>query len=175
MTVYRYPVRALAGDYLRALAGVVVGLAGILSVPDNLYVVVIFGTIGALFGYFGYRTLERHMSRVAITDAEIRHAAFGTRSLAWHDLRRFKLRYFGTRRQTRGSGGFMELKLRGGATSLTYDSNLEGFDYVAWRAAKALRENGLSMDAASAGNLLTMGLDADGESPPPDSGRSAEL
>jgi hypothetical protein len=175
MTVYRYPVRALAGDYLRSAAGMGVGLAVVLSVPENPYAVVIFGTIGALFGYFGYRTLERHLSRVEVTDAEIRHAALGTRSLAWHDLQRIKLRYFGTRRQHRGSGGFMELKLWGRTTSLTYDSNLEGFDYLAWRATKALRENGLSMDPASAGNLLNLGLDADGDSPPPESGRSAEL
>ena len=29
-------------------------------------------------------------------------------------------------------------------------------------------ENGVSMDPASAGNLLAMGFDADGEMPPPD-------
>ena len=175
MMVYRYPVRALTGDYLRSAVGLAVGFAGFLSVPDNPYVVVVFGTIAALFGYFGYRTIERHMMRVAVNDIEIRSAGFGTRALAWHDLRQFKLRYFGTRRQHRGSGGFMELKLKGEAAALAYDSNLEGFDYVAWRAAKAMRENGCSMDAASAGNLLTLGLDADGEAPPPESGRPVEL
>ena len=175
MMVYRYPVRALTGDYLRAAVGLAVGFAGSLSVPDNPYVVVVFGTIAALFGYFGYRTIERHMTRVAVNDMEIRSAGFGARALAWRDLRQFKLRYFGTRRQHRGSGGFMELKLKGEAAALAYDSNLEGFDYVAWRAAKAMRENGCSMDAASAGNLLTLGLDADGEAPPPESGRPVEL
>ena len=175
MMVYRYPVRALTGDYLRAAVGLAVGFAGSLSVPDNHYVVVVFGTIAALFGYFGYRTIERHMTRVAVNDMEIRSAGFGTRALAWRDLQQFKLRYFGTRRQHRGSGGFMELKLKGEAAALAYDSNLEGFDYVAWRAAKAMRENGCSMDAASAGNLLTLGLDADGEAPPPESGRPVEL
>ena len=45
---------------------------------------------------------------------------------------------------------------------------MEGFDYVAWRSAKAARENGISVDPASAGNLLALGVDADGEMPPPD-------
>ncbi len=175
MMVYRYPLRALTGDYLRSAVGLAVGFAGSLSITDNPYVVVVFGIIAALFGYFGYRTVERHMTRVAVNDMEIRSTSLGRRTLAWRDLRQFKLRYFGTRRQHRGSGGFMELKLKGEAASLTYDSNLEGFDYVAWRAAKALRENGCSMDAASAGNLLTLGLDADGESPPPEPGRPVEL
>ena len=34
--------------------------------------------------------------------------------------------------------------------------------------AKALRENGRAMDPTSAGNLLTLGLDADDEMRPPD-------
>jgi len=87
--------------------------------------------------------------------------------MAWGDLQRLKLRYFGTKRQARAEGGFMQLKLKGGGRSLTYDSGLEGFDYVAWRAAKAIRENGLSMDSTSAGNLLSLGVDADQETAPP--------
>ena len=61
----------------------------------------------------------------------------------------------------------MQLTLKGGGTSFTLESSLEGFDYIAWRASKAARENGLSMDPTSAGNLLAIGLDADGEMPPP--------
>ncbi len=61
----------------------------------------------------------------------------------------------------------MQLTLTGGGTSLTFESSLAGFDYITWRASKAARENGLSMDSTSAGNLLAIGLDADGESPPP--------
>jgi len=62
----------------------------------------------------------------------------------------------------------MQLKLKGGGRSLTYDSGMEGFDSVAWRAAKAIRDNGFSMDPTSAGNLLSLGVDADQESPPPE-------
>ena len=61
----------------------------------------------------------------------------------------------------------MQLTLKGGGTSITFESSLAGFDYITWRASKAARENGLSMDPTSAGNLLAIGLDADGESPPP--------
>lgn len=62
----------------------------------------------------------------------------------------------------------MQLKLKGGGRSFIYDSGIEGFDYLAWRAAKAIRDNGLSMDPASAGNLLSLGVDADRETPPPE-------
>ncbi len=168
MKVYRYSGRSLAGDYLRAAIGLAVGLGVSISAPEGPVILVVFGGVTALFAYFAYRTVQRHITRVAVTDKEIRDNGFGTRVMAWSDLQRIKLRYFGTKRQQRSSSGFMQLKMRGGRTSLTYDWSLDGFDYIAWRAAKALRENGLSMDPASAGNLLTMGLDADGEMPPPD-------
>ena len=166
--VHRYPARALAGDYIRAVAGLAVGLGVLLSTPLSPAIVTIFGSWSALFGYFAFRTVQRNVTRVAITDTEICDVGLRTRVMAWADLQWLKLRYFGTKRQARAEGGFMQLKLKGGGRSLTYDSGMEGFDYVAWRAAKAIRDNGFSMDPTSAGNLLSLGVDADRESPPPE-------
>jgi hypothetical protein len=168
MMVHRYPARALAGDYIRAAAGLAVGLGVLLSTPLSPAIVTIFGSWSALFGYFAFRTVQRNVTRVAITDTEICDVGLRTRVMAWADLQWLKLRYFGTKRQARAEGGFMQLKLKGGGRSLTYDSGMEGFDYVAWRAAKAIRDNGFSMDPTSAGNLLSLGVDADQESPPPE-------
>ncbi len=168
MKVYRYSGRSLAGDYLRAAIGLAVGLGVSISAPEGPVILFLFGGVTALFAYFAYRTVHRHMTRVAVTDEAIRDTGFGTRVMAWSDLQRIKLRYFGTKRQQRSSSGFMQINMRDSRTSLTYDWSLNGFDHIAWRAAKALRENGVSMDSASAGNLLTMGFDADGEMPPPD-------
>ncbi len=165
---HRYPARALAGDYIRAAAGLAVGLGVLLSTPLSPAIVTIFGSWSALFGYFAFRTVQRNVTRVAITDTEICDVGLRTRVMAWADLQWLKLRYFGTKRQARAEGGFMQLKLKGGGRSLTYDSGMEGFDYVAWRAAKAIRDNGFSMDPTSAGNLLSLGVDADRESPPPE-------
>ena len=172
MKVYRYPGRALAGDYVRAGAGLVVGVGVLLSTPLSPVIVGVFGSWTALFGYFAYRTIQRNLTRVAVTETEICDVGFRTRVMAWGDLQWLKLRYFGTKRQARTQGGFMQLKLRGGGRSLIYDSGMEGFDYVAWRAAKAIRENGFSMDPTSAGNLLSLGVDADQETPPPEASGS---
>ena len=167
MILCRYPARALAGDYIRAAVGLAVGLGVLLSTPPSPAIVAIFGSWSALFGYFAYRTIQRNATRVAITDTEICDVSFRTRMMAWQDLQWLKLRFFGTRRQAAAEGGFMQLKLKGGGRSLTYDSGLDGFDYLAWRAAKAIRENGHSLDPTSAGNLLSLGLDADRETSPP--------
>ena len=62
----------------------------------------------------------------------------------------------------------MQLTLKGGGLAFTYDTGMQGFNYIAWRAAKAARDNGVSVDPTSAGNLLALGFDADGEMPPPE-------
>jgi hypothetical protein len=51
---------------------------------------------------------------------------------------------------------------------MTLESSIGGFEYIAWRAAKAARENGVSLDPTSAGNLLEIGIDADEDKPAPE-------
>lgn len=172
MRIYRYPGRALTGDYIRSAAGMLVGFGVLLSAPATPAIIVIGGGVAGLFSLFGFRTVQRHVTKVAVTDEEICGAAFGTRVMSWTDLERLKLRYYGTRKQERRggeiTGGFMQLTLKGAGQSFTFESSMEGFTYIAWRAAKAARENGVSLDPTSAGNLLAIGLDADRETPPPE-------
>ena len=168
MKVYRYPVRALSGDYIRAATGLAVGCGVLLSVPASPAIIGVFGGLAGLFSFFGYRTIERHVTKMAVTDREICSSGFGTRLLAWSDLKTIKLRYYGTKRQDRATGGFMQLTLKGGGTSLTCDSSMEGFAQVAWLATKAARENGVAFDQASLGNLLALGIDIDRETPAPE-------
>ncbi len=170
MNLFRYPVRSLVGDYLRAGIGLAIGLGVLASAPGSVMVVVIFGGLAALFGGFAYRTLRRHLLRVAVTTEAIRGTGLGTRELPWDKLDLLKLRYYGTRRQRNreDGGGFMQLTLKGAGGSLTLESSIEGFEYIAWRAAKAARETGIGLDPISAGNLLELGIDADEDGPAPE-------
>ncbi len=172
MNVFRYPVRSLTGDYLRAGVGLAVGLGVLASAPASVTVVVIFGSLTVLVLGFAYRTLRRQLIQVAVTDDGIRGSGPGHRELLWVKLDSVKLRYFGTRRQRQreagGGGGFMELTLGGAGTSLKLESSIDGFEYIAWRAAKAARENGIGLDPASAGNLLELGINADEDEPAPE-------
>lgn len=172
MKVVRYPVKSLAADYFRAGIGLSIGLGVLASVPASPVIVLVFGGLSAIFGFFGYRTVRRHVTTISVGDADIRSQGLGTRVLAWHDLKMLKLRYYGSRRQrARGEGeGFMQLTLRGAGASLTLESSVEGFEYIAWRAAKAARDNRVTLDQASAGNLLDIGIDADSEQPAPGPG-----
>lgn len=169
MTVLRYPPRALLGDYVRSAVGLAVGLGVLFTVPPSLVIVVVFGGITALFLVFGARTARRHVTQIAVTNDEICAASFGTRVLPWTALDGLKLRYYGTRRQRarEDGGGFMQLTLTGAGTSVTVESSLDGFEYVAWCAARAARDNRISLDPTSAGNLLDLGIDADADQPAP--------
>ncbi len=170
MNVFRYPGKSLIGDYIRSGVGLAVGLSVLASASSSIAIVIIFGTLTALFLAFGLRTAKRQMLRVAITDEEIRGAGLGTRALPWGQLDQLKLRYYGTRRQRvrESSGGFMQLTLKGAGATMTLESSIDGCEYIAWRATKAARENGVNLDPASAGNLLELGIDADADQPAPD-------
>jgi hypothetical protein len=169
MKVFRYPTKSLIGDYVRSAAGLAVGIGVLANALSSLTIVIIFGVLTALFLGFGLRTMKRHVLKVAVTNDGICSTGFGTREMPWRALDRLRLRYYGTRRQRvrESSGGFMELTLGGAGASMRLESSIDGFEYIAWRAAKAARENGVSLDPASAGNLLELGIDADEDQPAP--------
>jgi len=159
----RYPRRVLYGDYLRSAAGLVVGLGVLLAVPPSPAVVAIFGSLAALFGAFGLRTAQRHNLRVTVTSEAIACRGVTAKVMPWRDIAGMKLRYYGSRRSRRRplGGGFMQLTLSGAGRAMTFESSIEGFDWLAGRAAAAMRARGLPLDPATASNLIELGIDPD--------------
>jgi hypothetical protein len=105
---------------------------------------------------------------VAVTPEGIFTKSVFRREIPWSDLRAVKLRFFGTRRQVKaGSGGFMQLTLNGRRHKMEFESSLEGFEDIAWHAARAMRQNSLTVDPTTAGNLLSLGVHADEDTPRP--------
>lgn len=171
MITLRYPLRTLLGDDLRAATGVGIGAGVLSSNPVGWPLGLVFGGILVVFGGFGLRTLRNHMLRVRPIPEGLTRTVLFRRSLAWTELTAVKLRYYGTRRHRTGEGivqnGFMQLILTGPHGRMTYESSLEGFDYLVWRAARAARETGLGLDPGTAGNMLNLDIDPDGETRPP--------
>lgn len=161
MKQFRYPRRALVGDYLRSAAGLFVGLGVLLAAPPAPAVLIIFGALAALFAVFALRTAHRHKLRVAVTDDEIACRGLTTKVLPWRDIEAMKLRYFGSRRSRQRplGGGFMQLTIKGGGSAMTFESSLEGFDWLAGRAAAAMQARGLDLDPATSSNLIELGID----------------
>jgi len=174
MLVLRYPSRALVGDWLRTVCGLAIGLGALLFVPWTTWILLIFGAISLLFGWFGLRTLERQLQQIGLSEQGLAVRDWRQRLLPWAMQQELRLRFYGTRRQHRRmqesdpTGGFLELKLAAGNQRLVLDSALPGFALIAWRAAKAHRDCGRSFDPVTAGNLLTLGIDPDKDTPPPE-------
>lgn len=175
MLELRYPPKSLTADWLRTLCGLGIGLGMLLFTPLSWWTGIVFGAISLLFLYFGRRTLEKQLQRVAIGEEGILIRDLGERVIRWSELEDLRLRFYGSRRQHRKlkageemSSGFMELTLRSGKTRVKFDSTLEGFALVAWRSARAARDQDLRLDPASAGNLLDIEVDPDQDTTPPE-------
>lgn len=152
---YRYPWRAMAPDYTRAIAGL--GCTGVPAVFMDLPlgVTAVLGFLAAIFLLFGLQAALRHGTRLRVSDRSIHALPLGP-SLPWDGLTRLTLAYFSVRRDRRN--GWMELKMRGGGRTLRVDSRLEGFAEVVRQAAAAAAAACLHLDAATVGNLATLGI-----------------
>jgi hypothetical protein len=156
MSIHRYSLQDLLPDYLRGGAGLIIGAGGWLLAPGMLHVVVIFGGLTVLFLLFTMRTVARQYTRIEMTDDAIISAGTRRRTLRWSDLDRVKLRYYSTRRNR--SSGWMTLRLARGWTAISVDSNIDGFDAIAARAARAIIESRAAADDVTLANLAALGL-----------------
>jgi len=175
MLELRYPTNRLTADWVRTACGLGIGFGMLLFAPITWWTGIIFGSIALLFLYFGRRTLEKRLQRIAISEDGLWVRDLRDRVLPWPQVRLLRLRYYGSKRQhekmkagDERTSGFMEMTLAAGDQRVKFDSALDGFALIAWRAAQAAREAGLSLDPASAGNLLDIGVDPDQDTPPPE-------
>ena len=164
VTRHAYPAAAMAGDYLRAAAGLVPAGILLVSAPVSEVGAAVLGGFAALFAVFGLRTALRHGTSLEMTETELRASGARRTVIPWSELDRIKLAYYSTRRDRRA--GWMQLDLRAGGVRLRLDSRIDGFDEVVRRAAAAAAARGLPLSDATIANLRVLGADV------PDSGRA---
>ena len=158
ITVMRYPQGAVIADYIRALAGMVMALGPLAVFNVGSVMVYILAGLGALFIFFGFRTVLRHLTKVEVSAEGIRIAGPVGRAIRWRDLDGMSLRYYTTRRDK--LGGWMLLKIKGKGSVVTLDSTIDGFDDIVVRALDAVRDNGVALEESTLANLPAMGIDA---------------
>ena len=159
VTRHRYPTRAMAADYARAVAGMALAFGPLTFSNTASVMVYILAALGTLFVVFGVRTVLRHMTRVDVSADEIRFEGPIGAELRWRDLDAMTLNYYSTQRDRKG--GWMQLTLKGGGRKVKLVSTIERFPVIARRASIAARANRLELDEATLANLAALGLAPD--------------
>ncbi|MFM9844375.1 MAG: hypothetical protein ACKVOI_15550 [Dongiaceae bacterium] len=155
MSIHRYLPQKLLPDYLRGAAGLAI-CAGLCALAPNVTAVLfIFGALGLLFGLFMLQTAQKQMLTLEVTEDGIGKGTNSAATKAWHDLRDLRLRYYAMRRNK--PGGWMALRLDFPGQRIGIDSNIEGFEEIVARAARAARDRRLEMDDTTRANLAAMG------------------
>jgi len=161
MTEYRYPLRALAGDYVRSAVGF--GLTGtplLLANPASAMIAVL-GGLSLVFAAFGLRTALRHRTVIRLGEAGVSAEGPLPRTVNWQELRGMTLRFYSLKRGKDRNAidkGWMQLKLVGGESALVIDSTLDGFEAVVARATTVARARGLEFAPDTVANLAALGL-----------------
>jgi hypothetical protein len=160
---YRYPRRALGGDFARAGIGLAITLGPALAMPPLSLAQFILAPLAFLFLAFGARTWQRSVAVIAITARDISLSAPWQARLAWHNLKAVRLNYYSTRFDR--SGGWMQLMLKGdggpdGAT-IRIDSTLDGFSEIARQVAAVARANRVPLSEATRNNFSALGITVD--------------
>ena len=161
MTVYRYQRGRLVGDYLRGGCGLAGSIAAWWLLPSVPQVHILIGGLTLLFLLFTIRTAWRQATRIEIIDQSFtlispRSAFFKQEPLAWGDLVSVKLRYYSTRRSRKH--GWFTMHLAGPATRVSVDSDLDGFEDMARRAALTVRDKRIAIDDTTRANLAALGF-----------------
>ncbi len=151
-----YPARAIYADYARAAIGLLFTAGPALAIGRWTYAHWLLVPLAVLFAVFAFRTWGRGRTQIEWDDSHLSISGSGRASLGWSELASLKLAFYATSRDR--TGGWMQLTLRGGGTTVRADSGAENFQAFAARAATAALDAGLSLDAATRTNFAALGV-----------------
>ncbi len=151
---HRYPPRAVLLDYLYSGLGLLFTVGPMAGTAPSGPAAWVLSVLAALFAVYGVRTLLRHRTWLSVSEEGIRVHGVLRRHLPWERLTRCTLGYYSTRRNR--DRGWMQLTLKAGRRSLRIDSQIEGFEKIVHRAARAADAHGIALDNTTRENLRAL-------------------
>jgi hypothetical protein len=160
MIEVRYPLGSLVKDYLLGVIGlaVIINILATLEPGSGLFW--FFAALAFFFLVVLLNAVQRHVMRVTLSEDGIGTGPWNRRFIAWNDLKGLSLRFYAVRSVLgRNKGGWMSLKLRSDGANIAVDSDLPHFQSVVTKAAMAAKANAVLVDAYTAHNLQSLGVE----------------
>lgn len=160
MLEFRYPLSALVKDYLLGVLGLAASVQILSTTETGTGIFWFFVALAVFFLIVTANAANRHVTRITVGEDGIRSGPWARRFIAWKDLKGLSLRFYAIRSVLgRNKGGWMTLKLKSAGGSISVDSDLPHFQSLVTKAAHAAKENGVLVDAYTAHNLLSLGIE----------------
>lgn len=150
----RYDPRTVWPDLARGGAGLAVTAAPLPWLTGSPVAFVILVCLASAFAVFLVSTGRRLRTVVRVDDAGISTSGIRTATVSWDKMQAVDLSYFSTRRDR--ERGWMQLRVRGSASTIRVDSTLEDFTSVASRAIAAARLRDVTLSEATLANMSAL-------------------
>lgn len=155
MSLHRYSLRALAGDYLRAATGLAITGGPLFLLDVAGAVAIVLGGLSVLFAIFGARTAWRHGTVLELTPDALVQRGPVRREIRWADMTGCRLDHFALRREE--ATGWMQLGIEGAGRKIRVESTISDFSLIAAAAASAAATHGMELTDITAGNFHALG------------------
>ena len=160
MAEFRYPLSALVKDYLFGVIGLAISVQILATTDMGSGISWVFVALAAFFLVVTANAANRHVTRITVTEDGIGSGPWQRRFIAWKDLKGLSLSFYQLRSAFgRNKGGIVTLKLKSDGGSIAFDSDLPHFQSLVTKAAHIAKENGVLVDADTAHNLLSLGIE----------------
>jgi hypothetical protein len=160
MLEFRYPLSALVKDYLLGVLGLAASVQILATTETGSGIFWFFVALAVFFLIVTANAANRHVTRITVNEDGITTGPWQRRFIAWKDLKGLSLRFYAVRSVFgRNKGGWMTLKLKADGGTITVDSDLPHFQSLVTKAAHIAKENGVLVDAYTAHNLLSLGIE----------------
>lgn len=155
---FGWPVKNLAGDYIRGVLGVMFALLCAFLAPSGSWWQIVLILLFFLFLAFLSDVLIRHGTRIVLMPGGLvrRRPFWGEDRVAWDEIQSLDVRFYPSRRDR--TEGWMNAKVKGSGSTISLDDRITGFEDILDRAMLALEVRGLGMNEATTANLASLGL-----------------
>ena len=151
-------MNALRGDYLRGAIGLFVTVGLLVAATKITIFQYIFAAGALLFLGFFLRTAQRHLTTFSFSNDTFQANGPLGKSISLSAVIDIRLRYFSTRKDRTGEGGWFELTIRDPKSKISVDSTINGFEQIMQRCVNTIHQNKLTPSETTIENFSSAGF-----------------